>query len=278
MRVPPRFLAAFILGALAFASISPAAAQQNEPAPFVIEFHEQLDFILQDWGGIDALVGQTVCGSLPYPTEDRRLVLGGPGTAPECNQSCRVVNLAPIGGNSAVLSNNIVLMSGESVLIETLMPFPSTDGPNVPPFWIEIQVGEDITQADLRALGSLTAYIDGVVCGRVSFASDETLYTLPVGHTGRPDRCREMGAEIVLVDAHGQQLAVRPSVVGHTVFYTLLDLTLDPQGRRILVPNAAGNAGFAGSTNDLSIESLLVLLTVLGATVFGARRATRPRR
>jgi hypothetical protein len=268
-------LAALTAAALAigaFALAAPAAAQ--EPEPFIIEFHERLDFILEDWGGIDALVGNTVCASLEYPTEDRHLSVGGAASPPECSQAWRVVALARPGAQGT-LSNNLVLQPGETVLVETLMPFPATDGPDLPPFWVEVRAGDGITTEDLLELGSLTTYVGGSFCGTESFDASETAYTVPVGGPGTADGCREIGAEIVLVDGAGRQLAVRPTVVGVGLFYTLEDLTLDPLGRGAPAPGAAGNLGLGSAQRSGTAPALWLL--VLIALLAGGRYLTRER-
>jgi hypothetical protein len=259
-----------------FALAAPVAAQ--EPEPFIIEFDEQLDFILDDWGGIDALVGNTVCASLEYPTEDRRVVVGGVDAPPECNQRWRVVTLTHPGGQGP-LWNNLVLQPGETVLVATLMPFPATDGPDLPPFWVEVRPTTSVTIEEIRALGSLSAYVGGAWCGSVDVSDDDEAFAVPVGHEGTPDDCRLVGAEIVLVDGVDRQLAVRPTVVGFGLFYTLEDLTFDPLGRGAPAPSAAGNLGLSSGRRSATapVLWLLVLAALLTAGRYASRAQSRSR-
>lgn len=258
---------------IALSSIEPAEAQQAEPQPFVIEFGAQLDFILEDFEGIDAVVGQTVCASLDYPTEHRQLILGGAGAPTACNQEWRAVTLVP-KSNHPPLGNDIILKPGTTVIVSTIRPFPGVDGPFSAPFLIEIRAdGVEITTEELIALDSVTAYIAGVECGRGEAHAEENGFTVPIGAPGTPAVCSSPGAEIVLIEESGTQLAVRPSLVGP--FYTLSDLTPDPQARGIPRPAAAGNAGVAFDGSTRNSELLLVALAL--GLVAGARRFTRRR-
>jgi hypothetical protein len=273
MRHSVEILTVLTLAALtALISLAPASAQQTQ-TPLFIELDPQLDDIVDEFGGLDALVGRTVCASVAYPTDDRSLVVGGPGTPAECNQEWRVVTLTG-HGDYAPLGNNIVLHPGETVFVSTIMPFPSIDGPDVPPFWIDLRATGAVSIEDVRALGSLTAYVEGAWCGSVELTDGEEAFALPIGRPGTPELCRELGAEVVLADGRGRQLAVRPSIISNVgLFYALEDLTLDPQGRGVPIPGASGDAGLAAPEDATPPVTLWLL--VLAVLLAGGRYLTR---
>lgn len=266
-------LTVLLVGLVALASIRSAEAQ-TDPAPFVIEIDEQIYFA-PEFSTLQAIVGLTVCDSIDLSTEERTLVVGGPGTPAECNQAWRAITLEFVG-NIAPLGNDVILMPGETVTVSGLTPYPSVLGSDLPPFWIEVRSnGQTITEADLADLQPLMAYVGGVNCGSsASPASEPTIVTVPVGAAGTPAVCREAGAEIVLVDGNDIRLAVRPSI-GPGPYYQLNNLTPDPTQDSPPLPTILGNAGLATSGDTPPRIALLLAMLV---TILGARRVTRPAR
>ena len=247
-----------------------ASARQSVTSPFLIQFDKSLSF-LPDNGVIRPFIGLTECGSIDFLSDDWTLVVGGPGTPDACNQPWRVVNLVP--DESGPLANNLIFMPGETVTMTEINPFPSTFGPDLPPFWIEV-APPDLDEASLPAYQPFTAYVGGVNCGSASLATIQAApLMVPVGAAGTPDVCRELGAEITLVNAYGNVLVVRPSV-GPGPYYRLTNPAPGPVWTGAPGSGGTGSAGLAPtSTASHSLELLLatVALTIL------ARRLTAKR-
>jgi hypothetical protein len=236
-----------------------AAGQEPEQRPFIIEFPDA-DFV-ERIGIIRAFMGLTECGSVDLSAGERILVVGGPGTPPECNQTWRVVNLVP--DESSPLFNDPVFQPGGRITLTNVAPFPAVDGSPYP-FFIEIRVdGEGMRESDLVPYRSLTAFVHGVECGSTSLLNvEEGLVTVPVGAPGTPDVCRERGAEIILVYGNGLRLIVRPTI-GPGPFYALKNLAPEPIPTGSPAPSSTGY----GLTDDESTNRTFVVVALLSLVI-----------
>ena len=265
--------------ALLTALALPAAASAQQPAtpPFLIEFDKSLTF-LPDNGVIRAFIGLTECAINDFQSNDWTLVVGGPGTPDACNQPWRVVNLVP--DESVPLGNDPIFQPGQTVTITTINPFPSTFGPDLPPFFIEV-APPDLDEASLPAYQPFTAYVGGVNCGSASLATIQAApLAVPVGAAGTPDVCRELGAEITLVNAYGNVLVVRPSV-GPGPYYRLTNPAPGPVWTGTPTPTAVQDPNLAPFTIkfDRSLTSLVnyeVIRAFMGVTECSSLDLTQP--
>lgn len=219
---------------IAVALPGPAVAQ-TASEPMTIEFDFGDDDWLADLGVLRALMGTTECGRIDFVAGERTLIVGGPGTPAACNQAWRVVNLVHRGPEGeAPLANDPIFHAGTTVTISTITPFPTSLGPDVPPFFIVVPLSDGQAREDLATLESLTAYVGGIECGSASTVDFDEPLAVPVGAAGTPDACRVEGAEVVLVygsgggfESEGGRLVVRPSVrLGY--HYTLTNLAPEP--------------------------------------------------
>lgn len=184
------------------------------------------------------------------------------------------MNLVPDG--SSPLFNDPVFEPGTTVVITTTGPFPAIDGPDVPPFAIEVYLSVDglsvdgieaPTPEEIAPYQTLTAYVGGMECGSGSLTEYEGWPYIPVGATGTPDVCREQGAEIVLVNGHGNRLVVRPSM-GPGPFYILRNLALEPpHSGSVPQPAVAGQepAGPSAGATPGAVFFLVALVVVASA-------------
>src|SRR5690606_18435034 len=150
----------------------------------------------------------------------------------------------------------------------------AVDGPDVH-FGIEIDARE-LTMPEREAIGSLSAYVNGTLCGSTSLVELESERPwLSVSPREGPVACREEGAAIRLVSADGRILRVSPTV-GVGPFYTLDNFELYPhgQGPAAPIPASAGHGGWARSP---SVAGQLALAGLGFAIVALDRRNTRPR-
>lgn len=225
-------LVVIVMVALPGAALAQTAA--SEPMTVEFNFGDDDDW-LADLGVLRALMGTTECGRIDFATSERTLIVGGPDTPAACNQAWRVVNLVHGGPEGeAPLANDPIFHAGTTVTISTITPFPTSLGPDVPPFFIVVPLSGELTREDLADLESLTAYVGGVECGSVSTVDFDEPLAVPVGAAGAPDACRVEGAEVVLVygsgggfESEGGRLVVRPSVrLGY--HYTLTNLAPEP--------------------------------------------------
>ncbi len=220
---------------MAVALPGPAVAQTaSEPMTVEFDFGDDDDW-LADLGVLRALMGTTECGRIDFATSERTLIVGGPGTPTACNQAWRVVNLVHGGPEGeAPLANDPIFHAGTTVTISTITPFPTSLGPDVPPFFIVVPLSDELTREDLATFESLTAYVGGIECGSASTVAFDEPLAVPVGAAGTPGGCRVEGAEVVLVygsgggfESEGGRLVVRPSVrLGY--HYTLTNLAPEP--------------------------------------------------
>ena len=259
-------IALALLAALALPAA--ASAQQSATSPFTIEFDKSLTF-LPDEGAIRAFIGLTECASNDFQSDDWSLVVGGPGTPDACNQPWRVVNLVP--DESAPLANAPIFIPGETVTITNVAPFPTTLGPDLPPFAIQV-APPDLDEASLAAYQPFTAYVGGVNCGSASLATIQAApLMVPVGAAGTPDVCRELGAEITLVNAYGNVLVVRPSV-GPGPYYRLTNPA--PAPLSYPGPGVTGSASL--QPTSAASHALELLIAAIALTIL-ARRLTAKR-
>lgn len=277
---------------MAVALPGPAVAQTaSEPMTIEFDFGDDDDW-LADLGVLRALMGTTECGRMDFAAGERTLIVGGPGTPAACNQAWRVVNLVHGGPEGeAPLANDPIFHAGTTVTISTITPFPTSLGPDVPPFFIVVPLSEELTREDLATIESLTAYVGGIECGSASTVDFEEPLALSVGAGGTPDACRVEGAEVVLVygsgggfESEGGRLVVRPSVrLGH--HYTLTNLAPEPAitgpaagaasdpatgpvpaaAGHGLVERAMGNAGLSDRGTVIAIAAVAATVLLLVA-------------
>lgn len=244
---------AMLLGA------SAAGAQTAEP--MTIEFIEDPNLGVE---GVDAYIGTTLCASIDF---DETLVMeiGGADAPAGCDEQWRVVELRTrIDSNEFMIGEIPLLQLGTTLTIQNYAPFPTVDGP-LPPYWILVAGNP----ASYDSIGSISAYVGGVLCGTGSLTQFDGQPMIPIGDEGTLDVCREYGRAITLVDGDGQVLLVSPTV-GVGPFYTLEDLAPYPPGSGPAAPSpAAAGHGVEGARGALDVPVAALALAVLA---LGARR------
>src|SRR5690606_12126837 len=150
--------------------------------------------------GVEAFIGTTLCASVDFD-ETLAMEVGGPGAPGPCSEPGRVIELVvQVEEHRSTMFTTPVFEPGASLTIRNFGPFPAVDCPDVH-FGIEIDARE-LSMPEREAIGSLSAYVNGTLCGSTSLVDLESERPwLSVSPREGPVACREEGAAIRLVQA-----------------------------------------------------------------------------